>query len=164
MSARPSQLRAPRTRAKNPGLRLVRRRSRKLIRRGFSTKLAPTAIIAAIGVAAVVIGVLLEQVVLAQSAFKLAKVRQEVIAAEAEHQELLLEATKLGSPGRIERYAIEELGMVKPAPAQVDYVVADIKSLDDDSFVARARRARTLQPTSGATSGEGVGTAIGVEP
>lgn len=160
MSARPSQLRAPRTRAKNPGLRLVRRRSRKLIRRGFSTKLAPTAIIAAIGVVAVVIAVLLEQVVLAQSAFQLAKVRQEVVEAEAEHQELLLEATMLGSPGRIERYAMEQLGMVKPQPSQVDYIVANVKGLGDDSFVARARRARTLQPGSG----EGAGTAIGVEP
>lgn len=156
MSARPSQLRAPRTRAKNPGLRLVRRRSRKLIRRGFSTHLAPTAIVATIGVVAVVIAVLLMQVVLAQSAFKLAKVRQEVVEAEAEHQELLLEATRLGSPGRIERYATEELGMVKPKPSQVDYVVADVAGAGDDSLVARARRAETLQP--------GSGTAIGIEP
>ncbi|MDQ4143611.1 MAG: cell division protein FtsL [Actinomycetota bacterium] len=160
MSARPSQLRAPRTRAKNPGLRLVRRRSRKLIHRGFSTKLAPMAIIATIGVVAVVIGVLLEQVVLAQSAFKLAKIRQQVVEAEAEHQELLLEATKLGSPGRIEKYAMEELGMVKPRAEEIDYVVADVKGLGDDSFVARARRANTLQPDASL----GVGTAIGVEP
>ncbi len=160
MSARPSQLRAPRTRAKNPGLRLVRRRSRKLIRRGMSTRLAPTAIVATIGVIAVVIAVLLMQVVLAQSAFKLSKVRQEVVEAEAEHQELLLEATRLGSPGRIEKYAMEELGMVKPKPSEVDYIVADVKGLGDDSLLARARRAETLRPVSGA----GVGTAIGVEP
>ncbi|MDQ4095494.1 MAG: cell division protein FtsL [Actinomycetota bacterium] len=160
MSARPSQLRAPRTRAKNPGLRLVRRRSRKLIRRGMSTRLAPTAIVATIGVIAVVIAVLLMQVVLAQSAFKLSKVRQEVVEAEAEHQELLLEATRLGSPGRIEKYAMEELGMVKPKPSDVDYIVADVKGLGDDSLLARARRAETLRPVSGA----GVGTAIGVEP
>ena len=160
MSARPSQLRAPRTRAKNPGLRLVRRRSRRLIHRGFSRKLAPTAIVATIGVVTVVIGVLLEQVVLAQSAFKLAKIRQQVVEVEAEHQELLLEATKLGSPGRIEKYAMEELGMVKPKPSEVDYVVADVKGLGDDAFVARARRAHTLQ----ATAPSGVGTAIGVGP
>ena len=160
MSARPSQLRAPRTRAKNPGLRLVRTRSRKLIRRAMSTRLAPTAIVATIGVIAVVIAVLLMQVVLAQSAFKLSKVRQEVVEAEAEHQELLLEATRLGSPGRIEKYAMEELGMVKPKPSEVDYIVADVKGLGDDSLLARARRAETLQPVSGA----GVGTAIGVEP
>ena len=158
MSARPSQLRAPRTRAKNPGLRLVRRRSRKLIRRGFSTTLAPTAIVATIGVVAVVIAVLLMQVVLAQSAFKLSKVRQEVVKAEAEHQELLLEATRLGSPGRIEKYAMEQLGMVKPKPSQVDYIVADVRGIGDDSLLARTRRAETIQPVTGG------GTAMGIEP
>ena len=146
MSARPSQLRAPRTRTRTPGLRLVRRRSRKLIRRGFSTKAAPLAIIASIGVVAVVVVVLLEQVVLAQSAFKLARIRADIVAAEARNQELLLEATRLGSPGRIEQYATEELGMIKPAPNEVDYVVADVKGLGDDSFVARAERADTSRP------------------
>lgn len=160
MSARPSQLRAPRTRSKNPGLRLVRRRSRSLIRRGFSTRLAPLAIVASIGVGLVVIAVLLEQVVLAQSAFHLAKVRQQVVKAEAEHQELLLEATRLGSPGRIEKFAMEELGMVEPGPGNTDYIVADIKGLGDDSFLAREKRALRLEPASnGAT-----GTALGVEP
>ena len=160
MSARPSQVRAPRTRHKSPGLRLVRRRSRSLIRRGFSTRLAPLAIIASVGVAIVVVAVLLEQVVLAQSAFKLARVRAHVVKAEAEHQELLLEATRLGSPGRIEKYAMEELGMVKPGPDNTDYIVADIKGLGDDSLLAREKRARRLQPTTS----EGAGTALGVEP
>ena len=159
MSARPSQLRAPRTRPKTPGLRLVRRRSRSLIRRGVSTRLAPLAIIASVGVALVIVGVLLEQVVLAQSAFKLTRVREQVVKAEAEHQELLLEATRLGSPGRIEKYAMEELGMMKPGPKNINYIVADIKGLGDDSFIAREKRARRLQPTP-----EGAGTAFGVEP
>jgi cell division protein FtsL len=160
VSARPSQLRTPRTRPEIPGLRLVRRRSRSLIKRGFSTRLAPLAIIASIGVALVVFGVLLEQVVLAQSAFKLARVRAQVVEAEAEHQALLLEATRLGSPGRIEKYAMEELGMVKPGHANTDYIVADIKGLGDESLLAREKRARRLQPT---TPG-GAATALGVEP
>jgi cell division protein FtsL len=138
----------------------VRRRSRKLIRRGFSTRFAPTAIIATIGVVAVVVTVLLMQVVLAQSAFQLAKIRQDVVEAETRHQELLLEATRLGSPGRIEEYAMNELGMVKPQASDVDYIVADVKGAGDDSLLARARRAEILQPTSGTASG----TAIGVEP
>ena len=148
MSARPSQVRTPRTRPKSPGLRLVRRRSRSLIQRGFSTRLAPLAIIASVGVVLVVVGVLLEQVVLAQSAFKLARVRAQVVEAEAEHQELLLEATRLGSPGRIEKYAMEELGMVKPGHENTDYIVAGIKGLGDDSLLAREKRARRLQPTT----------------
>jgi cell division protein FtsL len=138
----------------------VRRRSRSLIRRGYSTRLAPFAIVASIGVGLVVIGVLLVQVVLAQSAFELAKVRQQVVKAESEHQELLLEATRLGSPGRIEKYAMDELDMVKPGPGQTDYIVADIKGLGDDSFLARDQRARRLEPTSGGATG----TALGVEP
>ena len=160
MSARPSQLRAPRTRTRTPGLRLVRRRSRKLIRRGLSTRLAPLAIVASIGVIAVVIAVLLEQVVLAQSAFKLARIRAEVVEAEAEHQELLLEATRLGSPGRIEHYATQELGMVKPQPQELDYVVADVKGADQGSFLARAERAGVVEPPLA----PGAGTALGVEP
>ncbi len=157
MSARPSQLRAPRTRTRTPGLRLVRRRSRKLIRRGFSTKVAPLAIVASLGVAAVVVVVLLEQVVLAQSAFELAEIRAQIVEAEAENQELLLEATRLGSPGRIEQYATQELGMVKPAPDEVDYVVADVKGLGDESFVARAGRVGTMRPPLV----PGAGTALG---
>jgi cell division protein FtsL len=160
MSARPSQLRAPRTRTKNPGLRLVRRRSRALIRRGFSTRFAPLAIVASIGVVVVVVVVLLEQVILAQSAFELARVREKVVEAETLHQELLLEATRLGSPDRIAKYAMNELGMVEPAPEEIDYIVADIRGLSTDSFLARAKRAQPMDPGSGA----GGGTALGVEP
>ena len=160
MSARPSTLRAPRTRTRTPGLRLVRRRSRKLIRRGFSTRIAPTAIVATVGVVVVIAGVLLEQVVLAQSAFKLARIRADIVAAEAENQELLLEATRRGSPGRIEKYAMEELGMVKPPPQEIDYVVADIKGVAGESFVARAERAGTLRPPLA----PGTGTALGEAP
>lgn len=160
MSARPSQLRAPRTRTKHPGLRLVRRRSRSLIRRGFSTRFAPLAIVASIGVVAVVVVVLLEQVFLAQSAFKLASVRKEVVQAETVHQELLLEATRLGSPDRIAKYARDELGMVEPLPEQIDYIVADIRGLSTDSFLARAKRAEPLQ----SDSETGADTALGVGP
>ena len=160
MSARASQLRAPRTRPENPGLSLVRRRSRRLIRRGVPTTLAPAVILASVGVALVVVGVLLEQVVLAQSAFRLAKVRQKVAAAEAEHQELLLEATRLGSPGRIEEFAKEELGMVKPPVEEAEYVVARVRGLTGGSLVARAR---PLAPVEGG-GGAGIESAAGIDP
>jgi cell division protein FtsL len=82
--------------------------------------------LAAVCVAAVVFGVLLEQVILAQSAFKLASIRRQTAAAEARNEELLLEVTKLQSPSRIERYARSVLGMVEPA--RVEYVVAAVRS------------------------------------
>lgn len=107
---------------------VVRRRSRSLIRRSSGTSFAPLALLSAICVAAVVFGVLLEQVILAQSAFKLARVRRQMAAAEARNQELTLEVTKLSSPSRIERYARTALGMVEPA--RVSYIVAGLGSAD----------------------------------
>lgn len=153
MSARASQLRAPRTRSHNPGLRLVRRRSRGLIRRSFSTSLAPVAILASIVVATAVVVVLLEQVILAQSAFKLSRVREQVEAAEVRHQELLLETTMLGSPGRIERVAKVELGMVPPDAQSTQYVVARVRGVTGGSLVARSRATRPLQPATGVAAG-----------
>jgi cell division protein FtsL len=111
-------------------LRVVRRKSRNLVVRGEARKLAPVVIVSAIVVMAVVVGVLLEQVVLAQSAFKLSRIREQVVAAEEKHQDLLLEAAKLESSDRIERYAREVLGMVEPDPALVNYITADVHIRD----------------------------------
>jgi cell division protein FtsL len=105
---------------------VARRRSRPSVRRNPATRLAPLGALAAVCVAAVVFGVLLEQVILAQSAFKLASIRRQTIAAEARNEALLLEVTKLQSPSRIERYARSALGMVEPA--RVEYVVAGVGS------------------------------------
>jgi cell division protein FtsB len=77
---------------------------------------------------AIVAGVLLEQVVLAQSAFELAELRQNLAAAETRHEELLLEAANLDSATRIERYARNSLGMVEPAPGTIEYIVADVRT------------------------------------
>jgi len=107
-----------------PGLRLIRRRSRALLKRTRGTRFAPVALVSAICAGAVVFGVLLEQVFLAQSAFKLSGVRRQAAAAEARHQELLLRVTKLQSPRRLERFARDRLGMV--APGGVEYIVADV--------------------------------------
>jgi cell division protein FtsB len=79
---------------------------------------------------AIVMGVLLEQVVLAQSAFELAKLRKDVVAAEATQEELLLQAARLDSATRIERYARRSLGMVDPAPGSVEYIVANVRTGD----------------------------------
>ena len=77
---------------------------------------------------AIVAGVLLEQVTLAQSAFELAEIREDLVAAETRHEELLLEAANLDSATRIERYARNSLGMVEPAPGSIEYIVADVRT------------------------------------
>jgi cell division protein FtsL len=107
-------------------LRVARRGSRNLIKRSNSRRLAPLTIMVGLCALAIVFGILLEQVVLAQSAFKLARVRTKVVEAESNHQELLLEAAKLESSRRIEKFAREELGMIEPAPGQVEYLIADV--------------------------------------
>lgn len=132
-----------------PGLRLIRRRSRSLIRRGPQTRMAPLAALAAIFVAVLVFGVLLEQVILAQSAFELAHIRQRTAAAEARNQELLLEMTRLQSPARIEGYARRWLGMVDPT--SIEYVVADIGASD--------RAVAVLRPSTGLPAAAGAAAA-----
>jgi hypothetical protein len=122
MSARASQVKSG-VRVR-PGLHLVPRRKRRLIKRGRGTRFAPIALVGAILVGAIVFGVLLEQVILAQSAFKLTRINDRVASSEAKHEELLLTAAKLEAPGRIEHYARTRLGMVDPTV--VEYIVADV--------------------------------------
>ncbi len=125
MSARAASLR-PRPSTRNTGLRVVRRRTTSHIKRSGATKIAPVAIAVAIGIAAIVAAILLEQVALAQSAFHQSDLRSRLEAAESEHEELLLEAAQLDSAARVERYARETLGMVDPEPTSVQYIVADV--------------------------------------
>ena len=145
MSARASVL-TPRVSKGGRDLRVVRRRSRRLVTRSPGTRIAPFAIVAAIGVAAIIATVLLEQVMLAQSAFHLSDLRTELQEAEAKHEELLLESATLDSATRIERYARETLGMIDPPPGSVRYIVADI----DRGGRARVRPGpRNGPPSSG---------------
>ena len=83
-------------------------------------------IAASIIVLAVVFAVLLEQVVLAQSAFKLKDIQDRLSAAESQHKELMLEAARLESADRIERFARDRLGMVEPDMRSVSYIQADV--------------------------------------
>jgi cell division protein FtsL len=89
--------------------------------------MAPLGILAILLIGATVATVLLEQVVLAQTGFKMAQLRDRVVVAEARHAELVLRAARLGSPERIERVAITELGMTYPAPSEVKYIVANVR-------------------------------------
>jgi cell division protein FtsL len=133
-------------------LRIARRGSRNLIKRSSSRRLAPLTIMVGLCALAIVFGILLEQVVLAQSAFKLARVRKKVVEAEANHQELLLEAAKLESSYRIEKFAREELGMVEPAPGQVEYLIADVVGRRGPGGVAADRGGSSGGP-GGAAAG-----------
>jgi cell division protein FtsL len=123
MSTAPKTLR--RTPTDDP-LRIVRRRSRKLIKRRNPRRVAPLAIIAVILSGAIVSGVLLEQVMSAQTAFRLSRLTAATQAAQEKNGELLLQATRLGSPARIERYARTKLGMVDPTDLQ--YIIANVHS------------------------------------
>lgn len=88
--------------------------------------MAPLIVVSVILIAATVFAVLLAQVTLAQSGFKMAEMRERMTKAEARHAELVLKVAKLGSSERIERYALEQLGMVYPE--NIEYIVADIKA------------------------------------
>jgi cell division protein FtsB len=102
---------------------------------------------------AIVAAVLLEQVVLAQSAFHLSDLRRDLQAAEEKQEELLLEAAQLDSSARIERYARENLGMVDPIPGGIQYIVADIKQPKKLRDGPGGKRNSTV-PTEGLATGD----------
>ena len=106
-------------------------------------------------VAIPVVGVLLEQVTLAQSAFKLQNLRQELVVAEEQHEELLLEAAHKGNEGRIEHYARDVLGMIDPPTRE--YIVANVRVRTDS-------RLAHVGSGSGDPNGEAAAAAAGGTP
>lgn len=158
MSARPSTVKSS-PGPRRPSLHLVRRKRTRVIKRGRSTRFAPVAVVGAILIAGVIFGVLLEQVVLAQSAFKLTQISKHVDAAQSKHEELLLNAAKLEAPGRIEHYARTKLGMVDPPV--VEYIVANVPR-HMNRRLASATASGELPGTAGAAAA--AGTAAGDAP
>ena len=148
MSARAATL-GRRLAPETPRLRVARRKKRKLITRGVARRIAPAYIVVAIVISAVVAGVLLEQVALGQSAFKLQTINKRLAAAEARQDELLAEVAQLESPGRIERYARTRLGMIDPTV--VEYVVADVR-IGGNNRLAQAIQTREIVDGSSATA------------
>jgi cell division protein FtsB len=156
MSARPA--RAPaRTSSRRADLRVVKRRSRSLIRRSASTRSTPLVIASVILAVAALFGILLEQVLTAQSAFKLGKIRERMIAAEAHHDDLVFQVSQLENDERIESYARSELGMVEADPARTQYIVADIRERPG------MRLARSNGPRPG-PAGEAAGAGLEAGP
>ena len=144
-----------------PELKVVRRRkNQRLIKRTGARRMAPFTILAVIAIGAIVAAVLLEQVVLAQSAFKLTHIREQLAEAEEDREVLMLEAAKLDSAARIERYARENLGMVDPSPQNVRYIVANIPNRKLDNL-AIANGARYGDVGSGAENAAAVGASEG---
>jgi cell division protein FtsB len=128
---------------------VIRRHGRSLIKRSGSRRTAPWFIVAVIAVGALVSGVLLEQVVLAQSAFKLQAIDGRLAQAETRQEELLTQVAELESPGRIERYARSYLGMVDPST--VEYIVARVR-IGTDTRLADAMNAGDLPLPGGASA------------
>jgi cell division protein FtsL len=134
----------------------TRRRNRGLIKRTGTRRVAPLAIVAGLAAVAIIGIVLLEQVILAQSAFRLDHVRNEIMSQQALHEELLLETAKLDSSARIEHYARTKLGMTEPVAGEVQYIVADLKVRRKNAPVLARGRSLMEDPAEGiAVSTEG---------
>lgn len=125
MSARPARVGAARRKTPRSHLKVVRRRKKGLILRSGSRRVAPLFVAAVLVVITTISVVLMEQVLLAQTAFKVSQMREEIVKAEARQAELILQAAQLGSSERIERVATRDLGMV--SPEEVQYMVANVK-------------------------------------
>ena len=126
---------------------MVRRRSRSLIKRSGARRSAPLAIIGVITVVAIIAGVLITQVVLAQSAYTLQEINKKLTQAEAHQEELLAQMALLESPGRIERYARTNLGMVEPTT--IEYIVANVKTGSDNRLAEALERRDVPLPGAG---------------
>lgn len=150
MSTRAAQVRSVKPGIRKRQLKVVRSRKRGLIKRGASRRIAPMLILGAILVVATIFAVLLEQVVLAQTGFKMDSLRREIATAESEHARLVLKVAKLSSKERIEQVAINELGMVQPK--QVSYIVANVRTRGNE-FLAQ-EQTPDLLPGSGTAAGE----------
>ena len=122
MSARAQEIRqAVRERA---ALRVVGGKNATVLRP--RRRISPLAIVALACVLGTIAVVLVERVMLAQSAFELTSLMKQVEAADERRSELTFEVARRENPGRIEHYARTQLGMVDPDPATIQYIVADV--------------------------------------
>jgi cell division protein FtsL len=143
MSARAQQVRqAVRERA---ALRVVGGKTAFVMPR---PRIAPLAVVAVLCVLGIVFGVLLERVMLAQSAFELTRLMKRVEAADERRSELTFEVARRENPGRIEDYARTQLGMVDPDPTTMQYIVADVAPRRRDASGNRLARVTSTGPAS----------------
>ena len=152
MSARAHDIKLRSAHPRKPQLKVVKK-PRKPTKKNAEKRGVSGIIVGAVLAGGIVAAILLEQVVLAQSAFHLSDLRNRLEAAEEKHEVLLMEAARLDSPSRIERYARETLGMVDPGPEGVQYIVADIKQPKHLRNSIGGKHTTTL-PTEGVAIGD----------
>jgi cell division protein FtsL len=153
-SVAPERARRPRER----NLEVVRRKRRGLIQRGTARRMTPLVFGGVILVALLVSTVLLEQVLMAQSAFKLEEIRAQTEKAESRQQELILEVTRLENNDRIEEYARTQLGMVETNSATSEYMVADITPKADTRLAGETPQDELdIKGTAAIVTGQGEG-------
>lgn len=112
-------------------------------------RISPLAIVAVICVLGTIGVVLVERVMLAQSAFELTSLMKQVEAADERRSELTFEVARRENPGRIEHYARTQLGMVDPDPTKIQYIVADVAPRrTDPAGGAIGARVATTGPAS----------------
>ncbi len=110
-------------------------------------RVSPLVICAIVAVLGTVALVLVERVMLAQSAFEMTRLMERVESADERRSELAFEVARRENPGRIEHFARTELGMVDPDPARIQYIVADVAPRRSDSG-GGSLRARMTGPAS----------------
>lgn len=110
-------------------------------------RVSPLVICAIVAVLGTVALVLVERVMLAQSAFEMTRLMERVESADERRSELAFEVARRENPGRIEHFARTELGMVDPDPARIQYIVADVAPRRADS-AGGSLRARMTGPAS----------------
>ena len=96
-------------------------------------RVSPLVVLAIVCVLGTVALVLVERVMLAQSAFELTRLMERVEAADERRSELAFEVARRENPGRIEHYARTQLGMVDPDPTKIEYIVANVSPRRSDS-------------------------------
>ena len=96
-----------------------REKGRRLLREYAAVSASVVGILAA---AALIVLLLLTKSQLSEISFAVSALEQELEMLEAEHDKLVIAHTQAYSLQRVERYAVETLGMMRPEPSQYRYI------------------------------------------
>lgn len=93
-------------------------------------RFVPAAVVGFAVSAALMVLLLLTQSQLGQMSFAISALEQKRTELEIEQEKLLIAHAKAYSLERIEAYAVEKLGMVRPNPDQIRYIDIDMAASD----------------------------------